>query len=101
MEDLHRSLLPGIQSFGPLLLLLGTLLLLGSAIAQNHSLVTQQVLELVLALQLSAVLQEPPREGLGFGGMLSLQKETAETVLLQGFIHIFRSMFCEFESTHE
>lgn len=67
LEDLHRPLLPSVQSFGFLAGPLG-LVLLGPGVAQNQSLVTQYVLQtfFVTRLLLNAVLQERLGEGLCF-----------------------------------
>lgn len=74
LEDLHPSLIPSIQSFGSLAL--PDLLCPGSGVAQDHSLVTQNILQLKLCVLLDAVLQEDPAEGLCFRGILGLNERS-------------------------
>lgn len=72
LEDLHRPLLPSVESFGFLAAPLG-LVLLGRGVAQYQRLVTQYALYILLCVRQNAVLQECPGEGPRFRGGLRLE----------------------------
>lgn len=90
LEDLHRSLLTSIQTFGFLAVPLG-LVLPGPGVVQDHSLMTQDALQIPLFVLPNAVLQERLCEGLSLRTGLRLEMKK---------IHI-RSSVCRIWSNTE
>lgn len=78
LEDLHGPLLAGVQTFGLLAAPLG-LVPLGSGVLQDHCLVAQHALQIVLRFLLHAAPQESLGEGLGSGAGLGLETKSIKS----------------------